>query len=114
MLERDVENQCGHYLKSRGIYFIKVQQNGYYDARLKRFRRQVSPFFVKGVSDFICFMPPDGRAICIEFKSPKGQQTVDQKVFADRVRRVGVNYWLIRSVEELQAAIDVYISTSKY
>lgn len=114
MLEKDVEEACGRYLQSRGIYFIKVHQAGYYDARIKRFRRQASPFFVKGVSDFICFMPPHGRALCIEIKSPKGQQTIDQKVFAERVRRQGSTYWVIRSVAELKAALDLYLIVGQH
>lgn len=105
LLERDIERQCGGWLQANGIFFFKVVQNGYYDGRIKRFRRHASPYFMRGVSDFICVL--NGKVIFLELKTKRGQQSSDQKIFAERARKSGAQYFIIRDVAELKHAFDL-------
>lgn len=87
---------------------------------------------VKGVPDLLFFMPiytaPLGfgsgnqRVIMpdipyrmlyglgIEFKTPKGKQSQEQKDFEKMFKAAGYEYWIIRSFEEFKEKITMWIS----
>lgn len=92
--------QCGHYLRSCGIFFWKALQVGFFDPKTQRFRRQASPFAINGVSDFVVII--DGRVIGLEFKTKIGRQSDSQKSFEEKLRKAGGEYFIIRSLDELK------------
>lgn len=58
-----------------------------------------------GVADFLAF-PADGRRLAIEIKDDEGSQDDDQIRFEQRWRRAGGEYFLVRTLEEFQDAIE--------
>lgn len=54
---------------------------------------------LKGASDLIVIFP-NGKLCFIELKMPKGVQSDEQKDFESRVKLLGFEYHLIRSLEE--------------
>ena len=59
---------------------------------------------VAGVSDMI-WLSPKG-AVFLEFKAPKGKQSLSQKWWQERVESVGYRYVVIRSLEDFQKLLD--------
>ena len=54
----------------------------------------------KGVADRIACLP-DGSTWFVELKTVKGRLSPWQKIFAADMRRMGLNYIVIRSTEEV-------------
>lgn len=54
----------------------------------------------KGLCDLIAMR--DGTVVFIEVKSPKGRQTMDQKILQQRIEEAGGAYILARSVEDVK------------
>ena len=67
-------------------------------------------FGKKGSSDILLFLS-NGRTIFLEGKTEKGQLTISQQQFRDRVIKLGYEYVVIRNVRELDniLAKKVYI-----
>ena len=59
---------------------------------------------VAGVSDMI-YLSAAG-AVFLEFKDPKGKQSLSQKWWQGVVEAVGYKYVVIRSVEDFQRVLD--------
>ena len=58
-----------------------------------------------GVSDVLLLIPKRGYAcLCMEFKTPVGKQSDEQKLFQKETESVGNKYVVVRSVKE---AIDI-------
>lgn len=54
-----------------------------------------------GVSDLI-ILQPNGKTLFVEVKIEKGIQSEVQKIFEDKVRSLGFNYYLVRSLEDVK------------
>lgn len=61
----------------------KLQQNG----------------LLKGVSDLV-ILCPNKRYITVEVKTSTGSQSPEQKIFENRVKQNGGDYFVIRSLED--------------
>lgn len=57
-----------------------------------------------GVSDTIVMLP--GHILFVEFKSRKGRQSPDQKIFQEKVELLGFEYFIIKSVEDFQRLVE--------
>lgn len=68
----------------------------------KRFVRFGEP----GAADLQVLLPPVGRALFVETKAGRNDQTADQKAFQARVERPGALYWLIRDDRDLEKRLD--------
>lgn len=67
---------------------------------------------VAGVADAILLLPRHGYAsLCIEFKTPKGRQSDNQKAWQKAVEGNGSKYAVVRSFDEFRNEIDGYINT---
>lgn len=53
-----------------------------------------------GTSDLLCCVPPSGRFVGVEVKTPTGRQSPQQGAFERSVHRRGGVYVLARSVDE--------------
>ena len=60
-----------------------------------------------GVSDTIIMLP--GHILFVEFKAPKGKQSEDQKLFEEKAKSLGFEYFIIRSLDEFIALIETII-----
>lgn len=58
-----------------------------------------------GFPDLLIYFP-DGAILHAELKAPRGTLTPDQKAWRDRCERLGIPWALIRSFEDLEAAIN--------
>lgn len=87
-----------HHLKDCFVW--KNVTNGYYDAKIGRYRRQVSPYAIKGVADILGIYR--GRPIAIEVKSRSGRPTIDQVDFLQRFVDHGGIAGICRSLEDVQ------------
>lgn len=56
---------------------------------------------LKGASDLIVIFP-NGKLCFIELKMPKGVQSPEQKDFEQRVKNLGYEYHLIRTLEDFK------------
>jgi hypothetical protein len=79
-------------------------------ARMARFKRMgLTP----GVADIIVLLP-GGKTVFFEVKAPGEKQSKNQVVFQDRVRALGYNYHVVRSVDEVCIIMhDVCINMQK-
>jgi hypothetical protein len=57
-----------------------------------------------GVSDTIIIVP--GKVVFCEFKDDKGRQGPKQIEFEERVKKLGYDYWIIRSLEDFKLKIE--------
>lgn len=113
--ESQIELQLLDYLnRVRKFEAWKNTSTGYYDAGRKCFRRQSNPYCRNGVADILCVIPvqfshmstPIGITVYFEVKSPRGVQSESQKEFERVLRASGGYYYLVRSIEELELALD--------
>ena len=64
----------------------------------------------KGVADVILQIPKKGYAtLCLEFKTPVGRQSPDQKEYQRQVEMAGSKYVIVRSVAEAIEAVRAYL-----
>ncbi len=59
---------------------------------------------LRGVSDLVVLLK-DGRALFCELKSENGTQSREQRIFQQKVERLGFKYHLIRTLKEFQDVI---------
>lgn len=66
---------------------------------------------VAGVADAILLLPRHGYAsLCIEFKTPKGRQSDNQKAWQKAVEENGSKYVVVHSFDEFKREIENYIN----
>jgi hypothetical protein len=62
----------------------------------------------RGAGDLIIFLP-NGKYLFAEAKSAAGKQSEDQKLFEEKITKLGGNYVIFRSFEALKTIIDIYL-----
>lgn len=103
--ESQLELQLLHYLVWVKHWFAwKNPTTGFFDVRTKRFRKHVNPYAINGCPDIVCIWK--GKFVGFEVKRKKGKQSEAQLDFEKRCKQVGGLYFVIRNLEELQAAIS--------
>lgn len=80
---------------------------------------------VPGVADLILLVPDNYEtlatprsgtwyhsihALCIEMKTEKGRQSPEQKEWAEKVRKYGYRYVVVRSLEEFIAVVNDHLA----
>ena len=64
----------------------------------------------RGVADVILQIPKKGYAsLCIEFKTPTGRQSAEQKEYQRQVEMAGSKYVIVRSVEQAIRELQLYL-----
>jgi len=69
-------------------------------------KRKVNTGLLKGVSDLIVILP--NKTLFIELKTETGIQSPVQKEFEERVKALGFEYYLIRSLTQFQNVISTF------
>jgi len=59
---------------------------------------------VAGVSDMI-FLSPKNGAVMLEFKTPTGKQSKNQKIWEKKVKEFNYSYYLVNSLELFKTII---------
>jgi len=86
--ETDIKNTIKEYLAIRGIFSFPLTQG------LGSFR---------GAPDRIIHL--NGRVVYLEIKTPTGKLSAYQEAFCEQCRADGIDYWVVRSSEELEAKV---------
>jgi len=102
--EHGIQLDILRILRLKGLYCIRVNQGAFVLNNKGRSRMYFKPTDVKGVSDIIAFK--NGKAVFLEVKTAKGEQTQNQKDFQSDVERAGMLYAIVRNVEEAVDACD--------
>lgn len=84
--EKDIERQILIYLNSIADSFaFKVNTTGFYDTKIKAFRRNTNPFLLPGCSDVMCVYR--GMFVSIEIKTPRTHKQMLGKSPTETQRR---------------------------
>ena len=81
-----------------GLKFLNNQQS-----RLAFIQHHKNMGYVKGQPDLVAVM--NGKVVFIELKTDKGRQSKEQKEVEQEIKKRGVDYIVIRSLEDLQSYI---------
>ena len=102
--EAMIEEAILQYLNCVGWFAWKNPTTGYYDSKIKGFRKQSSSYSINGVSDIIAVR--DGEVLFIEVKTKKGVQSKYQKIFEQKIKESGGIYWVVRSVQDVKLMLE--------
>jgi len=109
--ESQIETAICHYLQVKGYFFYKSPAAGYFKGTFAEnyrgqkvmvgsFRKHLNPYVRRGVPDLI--IVHHGKFIGLEVKSETGRVSEYQKQFQSEVIKAGGNYFVVRSVSEVQ------------
>ena len=100
-LESDIVRAICDYLELRpGILFWRQNVAPAFDWKSNSFRR-MPKHALKGVPDIIVIKA--GQFIGLEVKREKGTLSLDQVAFRLRAEAAGAKYYVVRSIDEVQA-----------
>lgn len=105
MTESKIQGNICKYLESKGHFFWRSNNTATYDKKLNNglggYRSQ-GRYAQPGLPD-IQVLSDGGFVIFLEVKTPKGRQSADQKMFQKRCERIGAEYYIVRSVDDVKA-----------
>ena len=78
-----------------GLKFLSTQQQ-----RLAFIQHHKNMGYVKGQPDLVAVL--NNKVVFIELKTDKGRQSKEQKAVEQEIKNRGVDYIVVRSVEDLQ------------
>ncbi len=108
-LEKDIKHTIEEYLTHKmnqgGLIFFRLNTGNIIIQGEKP--RRFKGCGIKGASDFLAITAPDwGNDIhFIECKSDTGKQSADQKAFQEMVEKLGCEYILARTLEDVSEII---------
>jgi hypothetical protein len=100
-----VRNLVCSYLTRLGVFFWVNDSVGIFDPKIKRYRKNHSPYRIKGVSDVLGILP-NGRLLAIELKSATGRLTPEQKLFIEKIKLNGGIAFMARSIDDVKRELD--------
>lgn len=109
--EAQIERSICDYLRIKGYFFWKQTTSGFFSGKvingstmIGSFRKHSSPYVKRGVPDIMIVV--NGRLIGLEVKSETGRQSQDQIDFQKDLERAGARYFLVRSIEDVEEALN--------
>lgn len=106
-LESKLQSEIVKYLRQKDICFFCVPneagKSALHTARLKAMGLKA------GVSDLILLFKKKTVVFC-EIKTEIGKQSPSQKGFEAEVLNLGFEYIIVRSVEDIQKAVEYYVN----
>ena len=99
-LEKDIQNACCEYLELKRHLFWRQNTAPVYDPTKKVFR-SMPKYAMKGIPDIIV-LTEGGYFVGIEVKRPGGKPSKDQKEFAQKCQRIGAEYHIVTSLDQLK------------
>lgn len=103
--ERDIQNAILQWLTLKKIYHFRINNMAstvYSGGRMVRL-----PVAQRGLPDIAIVVK--GRYIACEVKAPNGRQSEEQKAVQEETEKAGGLYWIVRSLEELEANIGTLL-----
>lgn len=102
--EQDLVQPCLQYLALAGCLAWRNNTTGV--RRTDRTGRQFWAFTgLRGASDILGVLPPNGRLLAVELKMPGQQPTPAQRDFLDQVAARGGLALVVSSLAQLEAAL---------
>lgn len=98
-LEKDIQLEVCKYLDGRGYFFWRQNTGGVFNRGSNGFMR-IPRYAKTGVPDII--LVRNGCFIGLEVKREKTYQSDNQKEFQLGVEHAGGEYYVVRSVEDVQ------------
>lgn len=103
MSEAKIQADIVQYLQTRGVYFFSVPNEAAGRDAAIRMARLKAMGLRSGVSDMVLIFP--GQVVFVEVKDEKGKQSDAQRRFQDKVNELGFDYYLVRSVEDVEKVV---------
>lgn len=101
MNEAQIQNAICEYLAYRKHFFWRQNNTPVFDATRQVYRK-MPKYALKGVPDIQVITNPCGQAVFLEVKKKGGYQSKEQKEFERNVKERGGEYYVVRSVEDVQ------------
>ncbi len=95
--EKDVQASCLAYLSAKKYFFFRLNNMPVYQ---EDHYRRLPEFTPKGLPD--CILVRSGKFVAIEFKSTIGKLSDDQVEFSRKLIKAGGDYFVARSIDDLQ------------
>ena len=105
MTESKIQSDCVVWLwntrqETRGLFFAVTNNS----ENIGRAMQRKAVGLVPGVSD--CLLIWEGTVYCFEFKTESGRQSSAQIEWMQKVTTQGINYYLVRSLEQFKKIIN--------
>lgn len=104
--EAKIQVAIVQYLQSLGIWFCSIPNEAAGSGSSVKIRMSnlIAMGLRSGAPDLLAFLP-GGRLLALEIKAPNGTQSQTQKSFQDRLENLGFEYYIVRSVEDVEEII---------
>lgn len=103
-LEGKVMRDIVKELDKRSIFWLRLNTEGTFRKTKEGWQYVPSPYAKVGTPDMVCF--PQGQAVFLELKRPKGGRlSADQIAMGNIIKSEGMEWYCIKSVEELQSIL---------
>lgn len=99
-LESAIQAAICDYLALKKLFFWRQNTAPTFD-KTKGVFRAMPKYAMKGVADIIV-ITDGGFAVFLEVKRPKGKQSEDQKLFEERCKKIGCEYYVVTSVDKVK------------
>lgn len=102
-MEDRIQYEIFMWLQEQGIYAFSVPNEGAGKGQIIRMMKLKSMGLRAGVSDLIVIL--SGKVVFLEVKTEKGKQSEAQKRFEEKVKSLGHEYFIVRSINEVKEAL---------
>jgi hypothetical protein len=99
MLEAVLQKQILAALNARGVFCWRANTGA------ARTANSLIRFGLRGQADILGVVPPTGRLIAVECKSPTGRVSPEQRAFGERVTAAGGVYVVARCLVDVLAVL---------
>lgn len=86
------------YLTKRKVFWLRLNTDGRFDMKTAKYI--TSPYTKVGTPDLVC--TPNGQAVFLEVKAPKGRLSPEQVIMGDIIRDAGCEWYCVRSVADVK------------
>lgn len=99
MSEIETQSAVIDYLNLKKHFFFRINNIPVYDPT-KKVMRKMPKGSLKGVPDIQVLW--NGFPVFLEIKAPKGTLSPEQKTFKENCKKQGIEYHIIKSVDQLK------------
>lgn len=101
--ESEIQNSICEYLQMRGRFFFRLNNIPAFNRSEGGgfTMRRLPKFTPRGLPDII--VVAGGAFIALEVKNATGRQSPDQKIIESDIKKHGGKYYVVRSIEDVQA-----------
>lgn len=94
-----LQQQIVKTLRSRGLVVFSIPNER--NAGVSDAARMRATGLTKGAPDLVV-LKDNARCVFLELKTPRGKRSPEQEAFAETIQRLGFEYRLVRSVDDIK------------